>query len=492
METREAPASRLPVGVWALAGAKVALHLVTTRLWHHRDELYFISAAKRLDWSYVDFQPVTPLLVRAEREIFGESLLGLRLIPALAGAAMVLLGALIARELGGDRRAQIGAAFALLVIPLFVGTHTAVNTLSFEIPAFMLVAFLFARLLRTRDERLWLAVGAAAGLAMLVKFTALGYLFAVGVAVIATDLRRYLRRAWIWAGAALAAVIVAPSVVWQVAHGLPVLEFVSNQGSGGAVLGLRGRAGYLASLLILPGPVGLFVWIPGLRALWRDRVYRPLGIAVGVALAAFFVAAGKGYYAGPGIAVAVSAGAVAVARWSDARRKALAIALAVNLAIPAVLVLPLVPISWLRASSDLSDATELGERLGWDDFARTIARVADDLEPDERARVVVVGDNYTLPSAVELYRDRYDLPPAVSGHNSAYLWWPDLEADHVAITVGFEADELRPLYETFEQVATVTNRFGVENYEWGKPIHVARGPLVSPEELRERIKVFTA
>jgi hypothetical protein len=72
---------RLPGWVWAFAGVKVVFHLATTRLEHHRDELYFISASKRLSFSYVDFQPVTPLLVRAERSLFGSSLVGLRVIP---------------------------------------------------------------------------------------------------------------------------------------------------------------------------------------------------------------------------------------------------------------------------------------------------------------------------------------------------------------------------------------------------------------------------
>ena len=103
---------RLPGAVWAIAASRSPSISRRRGSSFHRDELYFISASKRLAFSYVDFQPVTPLLVRAVRVAFGESLVGLRLIPTLAGAAVVVLAALIARELGGDRRAQIFAAFA--------------------------------------------------------------------------------------------------------------------------------------------------------------------------------------------------------------------------------------------------------------------------------------------------------------------------------------------------------------------------------------------
>src|SRR4051812_36307318 len=104
---------RLPSGVWAFAFGKAALVLATTRFSFHRDEFYFIEASKRLSPSYVDFQPAVPLIVRAERFVFGNSIYGLRLIPALAGAAVVVLAALIAREFGGSKRAVIFAAFAL-------------------------------------------------------------------------------------------------------------------------------------------------------------------------------------------------------------------------------------------------------------------------------------------------------------------------------------------------------------------------------------------
>lgn len=479
---------RLPAPVWALAAAKVAFHLATTRLGFHRDELYFIAASRRLAWSYVDFQPLTPLLVRAERAVFGETLLGMRLVPALAGALSIVLAALIARELGGGRRAQVTSAIFLAVVPLFVGMNSALNTVSLETPAWMLVAWLASRLLRTRDDRLWVAVGAAAGLALLVKFTMLAYLGGLGVALLASPLRRDLRRPWPWVGAGVAAALVAPSLAWQVANGLPALEFVSNQGGGGAVLGLRGRLGYLAGLLVLPGIVPIVVWAPGLVALVRDWAFRALGIAHAVALAGFLVAAGKGYYAAPAIAVLLCAGSVRLLRERGRYPRGLISATAGVTVATILLLVPVVPVSLLRSNADVADATEMGERIGWQDLARDVRRIAGELPGAERDRAVVLGSNYTLAAAIE----HYGGPPAVSGHNSAYLWWPDLPDDHVAIAIGFDRSFLKELYGEVVRAGTVRNDEGVDNYEWGKPIFVARDPLVSPAVLRERARIFTA
>lgn len=464
--------------------------LGTIRLGYHRDELYFVAASKRLAPSYVDFQPVVPLLLRAERALFGDSLYGLRLVPALAGAFAVVLAAHIARELGGGRRAQLLAAFSMVVVPLFLGMATTLNTVVLETPAWMLVCLVALRLLRTGDKRLWVALGAAIALALLVKFTVLAYLFGLAVAVVASPLRKHFRTPWPWLGGVVVAAALAPSLVWQAQHSWAVVEFVSHQGTGGRVLGLGGRMGFLVSLVVLPGPVALWLWVPGIRRLWSDRRFRVLGATHAVALLVLFVASGKGYYAAPGIAVLLAAGSAAVDSRPGWSARPIAIALGASVLVLIPLFMP--PISWLRASEDFADATEIGERIGWGDLARTIELIADDLPPAERERAVVIGSNYSLSACIEFYAGRYGLPPAASGHNSAYLWKPQVRDDRVVIAIGFDEKDLRTRYRDVRRVGTVRNREWVNNYEWGKPIHLARGPKLSWDEEWERLKVFTA
>lgn len=480
-------------GVWLFAAIKVAVLLGTTRFGFHRDEVYFIAASKRLSPSYVDFQPVVPLLVRAEQAVFGDALLGLRLIPALAGAAVVLLAASIARELGGGRRAQLLAAFAGLVVPLLLGMNTTLNTVSLETPAWMLVAFVLTRLLRTDDPRWWVPLGATIALALLVKFTVLAYLAGLAVAIVASPLRKHFRTPWPWIGGLVIAAALAPSVLWQASHDWAVLEFVRHQGTGGRVLGLGGRLGFLVSLVILPGPVALWLWIPGLRGLWRDQRFRALAIAHAVAFLVLLAASGKGYYAAPGIAVLLAAGGWAVdargPRWSP---RALSIALLVNLLIPLPLLLPVVPTSVLRNSEDIAQATELSERIGWEDMARTVSTVYRSLPADEQRRAVVIGSNYTIPAVMEFYAKRHPLPPAGSGHNSAYLWKPHAGPDRVAITVGFDERRVKRFYTDVRFVTEIRNRDGVRGYDWGDPVLVARGPKLSWDAEWRRLKLFTA
>src|SRR5438874_11121650 len=92
----------------ALGAAVVVVHLLTGgRYGLHRDELATLDDARHLAWGYVAYPPVTPFFGRLALLLFGTSLRGFRFFAALAEAIAVVLTGLIARELGGGRKAQL-------------------------------------------------------------------------------------------------------------------------------------------------------------------------------------------------------------------------------------------------------------------------------------------------------------------------------------------------------------------------------------------------
>jgi len=82
---------------------------------YHRDELYFLRAGNQLAFGYVDQPPLTPVLARLASEVFGDSLIGLRLASAMAAGLVVLCAGLLAREFGGGRGAQALAGAGMAV-----------------------------------------------------------------------------------------------------------------------------------------------------------------------------------------------------------------------------------------------------------------------------------------------------------------------------------------------------------------------------------------
>jgi len=86
----------------------------------HGDELYYIACSEHLDWGYVDHPPLCALLLRGSRLLLGDSVLGIRFLAALAGAAIVLLTQLLARRLGAGWYGELLAALCALVAPMYL------------------------------------------------------------------------------------------------------------------------------------------------------------------------------------------------------------------------------------------------------------------------------------------------------------------------------------------------------------------------------------
>src|SRR5213075_2920237 len=122
-----------PAIVLLLAVAKVLFHLLTAgRCGIFRDELYYLACSEHLDSGYVDQPPLIAFITWIARHLFGESLLGLRLLPALAGATTVWLTGKLARELGGGAFAQGLAALATFAAPVFLLMHHWLTMNAFE------------------------------------------------------------------------------------------------------------------------------------------------------------------------------------------------------------------------------------------------------------------------------------------------------------------------------------------------------------------------
>lgn len=105
--------ARLPV--LSIAGLVAVAQVVTAGFgggyWF--DELLMLVIGRdHLDWGSADQPPGAPLLGALMNAIAPGSILALLVPVVLATAAAVVVAAMIARELGGDRRAQVLTAGA--------------------------------------------------------------------------------------------------------------------------------------------------------------------------------------------------------------------------------------------------------------------------------------------------------------------------------------------------------------------------------------------
>ncbi len=468
------PFARVPV--LAIMGLVVVGLLLLSPLYgFHRDELYFIVAGRHPAFGYDDQGPLTPLLSAVAVAILGLSPTAVRVLPALAIGACVVLAGVIARDLGGGRRAQVIAAATLAASGYLAAGHLD-STTTYDILAWTVVLWLVVRLLDGADARLWLAVGVTVGVGLENK----DILLFLGASLIGGFVmaRRWdmLRSPWAWAGLAIAVLLWAPNLAWQVANGFPQLEMAGRIGGGS-----DNRLKLIPELLLLAGPLLFPVTLAGAWWLIRDpasRPWRAVGFAAAILLALVLVSGGKSYYAAGIFAALMAAGAIVVDRWLDRGRSslrlgALLLAGAASFAITAILVLPVLPPA-AYAASPISDLyKESAEQLGWPELVASVARVAEDLPADQRARTAILTDNYGEAGALDLLGS--GLPPVYSGHNAYARWGPPPDDRTAAIVVTHATNEDFAHYwglGSCQRVANVDNGLGLDNQEQGVGVWV--------------------
>ncbi|MCU0304400.1 MAG: glycosyltransferase family 39 protein [Thermoanaerobaculales bacterium] len=507
----------LPPLAWrliaGLAGFKLLLHLVTTGAWGSEwfvDELYFMACAEHLAWGYVDLPPLLPAVLAAVGATLGDSLLAIRLVPALAGAGLVVLAAALARELGGGRAAQATAGLCVILAPIYLVMHSFATMNALDPLFWTGCALVLARILNGGDTRLWLLFGSLAGLGVNSKHTFLLWGLAVVVGLVATPARRELGSRWIWLGGGLALLMILPNLAWVAGHGFPHLEQLANIRSHGRDVALSGL-GLVAQQALLLNPPALVIWVGGLVWLLRSpaaRPYRALGIAWLAVMVAIIATGGRAYYPAPAHPVLLAAGAVALERLAAAPRRrwllpavtTVMIAVGVVVAPIALWVLP--PGLYVRYTRVVGfdqpriENHRLGplpqlfaDRYGWREMAEEVARVYHALPPEERARASVFGQNYGQAGAVDRYRSELGLPPAISGHLTYFLWGPGEATGEVMIVLDDDRETLEELFESVELAGRVEHPYSMPYQHFD--IHVCRGLKVPVDELWPRVKQYS-
>lgn len=184
------------------------------------DEMYYWEWTRRLEGGYFDHPPGIALLLAAGVRLAGDTLLGVRLGPWVAGGVAHAALIALAAHLGGPRAAA-RAALLMLVLPLatlglVLATPDAPMLAALALGVLFLAKALSSPLRSWSSTVWWTLTGVAAGLATVSKYS--GVLFPVAVTVaclLHPALRKRLTEPGPWLAAAVAAVVFAPVVIWN-------------------------------------------------------------------------------------------------------------------------------------------------------------------------------------------------------------------------------------------------------------------------------------
>jgi hypothetical protein len=491
------PFDRRVIGVGGIVFA--ALMALSTRYGFHRDELYFLACAQHLQASYVDQPVLSPLLAWVSLKLFGVSLAGLRVWPALAAWATVVVSGLIARELGGGRRAQLLAAVAAATMPVLLAADHLAGPTAFDVLAWAGLALIVARIGRTGDCRWWLAGGLVLGLGLANKHSVGFFAVALFVGALLSGGRRMVLNRWFAAGAVIAAAFTIPDIWWQAQHQWATITMTRtlSQENGG----LGNISSWVIGQVIIAALALVWVWVAGLRFLWRSErpLWRALAWAYGLLFVFFALTTGaKIYYLAGAYIYLLAAGAVAIDGWLRARpgrMRNLMLATALTAAAILPIVLPVLPPADIGTSRV---NPELAESIGWPQLVSAVRTTWTSLPPRQRASAVIFASNYGEASAINELGRGTGLPEAVSGHNTYWWWGPGNPHASTVVAVmpgpvdGTGDDAyLRQFFTSVRAVATLPNPYGIHNQEWGGHVYLCTGPRHPWGQMWPRLRSYS-
>ena len=461
-----------------------------------RDELYYIACARHLDWGYVDHPPLVALIAWLASKGFGESWIALRMLSAVAAAGTVLLVGDTSRDMGGGPWARFLAQALAATAPVYLALFSIYSMNGFDVLIWAGLVRLAVRILAGGSRKLWLAFGVLAGIGLENKFDVA--LLSAGLVVGLVLARRFevLLDRWLWIGGACAAALFAPHLVWQILHGWPTREFVAN--AQRQKITVLGPIDFVTRQFLMAGPVGFSFALAGLGWLFTGRsaqAFRPLGWAAVAVLGVLAASVSKPYYFAPTLTLLFPAAGVVLETWTLGRfaRSARAVALVAvaSSLVLAPLVKPLLSVEgYVRYAAALGVApgTDENHRMGrlpqffadmqgWREMVEAVAAVHAQLPPEDRAQACVYGQNYGEAAAIDYFGPSLGLPPAISEHNSYWMWGPGSCNGAVVLIIGGDRkDHIR--YFTSVEPAGVFRCADCMPYEDDLTIWVARDHIV--------------
>jgi hypothetical protein len=511
-----------------IAAAALMLHLLTAgRYGIFRDEMYYLACSHHMAWGYVDHPPLTVLIAWLGRHVLGESLFAVRLLPALAGAALVWMTGTMAREMGGGRFAQATAALAVVVAPMYLVMHGLLTDNVFEQLIWMGCVWLVIRAINTGNERYWLWFGVLAGVGFQNKYSIAFLLLGLLAGVALTPERKFLKSRYLWLGVLACVVIAMPNLIWQVRHQFPFLELIHNVRMSGRDIA-RSPLAFIADQMMIMNPLLAPLWVGGL--IWvfassKGKRYRVLGWCFLVVLITLMAMKAKNYYVTPAYPMLFAAGAIGLESLTglslgysaeksvDGVRRVRNLHLAwirstyiflllVSGALLAPFCVPVLsPENFLRYESRLGlkppeiEHQENGpfpqwfaDEFGWEDMVREVARVYHSLPPDEQKRTAIFSNGWGEAAAVDYFGPKYGLPHAISKHNSYWVWGPDNYDGSTMIILRSSGRNEPKQFRSVEDVGSVGHPFsrGDERFH----IFLCRGLKVDLRAAWPRLKMF--
>jgi len=482
--------------IWAIALANLLFHIYfNNRYGYFRDEFDYMSCGNHLAWGYVDQPPLIPFLIRVCRAVLGDSLRSIRFIPALASSLLIVQTAAIARELGGRRYAILLGAICVLIAPQYLSNGGLLTTNCLEPNLWMACAYVAVLAIKRNHPPYWFWFGVVAGIGLEEKYSIAVFGLGIVIGLLLTEQRRVFLNKWIWLGGAAAFFIFLPNLLWNIKYDWPFNQLIHNIRANGRDVVLGPMPFFFQQTLLL-NPLTAPIWLSGLFALLftaRLRPYRVLAWCYLVCYAVFYTLHGKSYYLAPVYPMLLAAGAVLIESLIDGikgiesirprrhrqwLKPVIALVLLANGAYLVPITVPvLTPDGFLAYAKHLPFKLPVMEhshtraalpqwyadQFGWKEIVDEAALAWYSIPASERSDCGIFAQDYGQAGAIDFFGRGDGLPPALSGHQTWFLWGPRGYSGNCMIVLDDTREVLEGFWEQVDYVgASVDNPYALE------------------------------
>ncbi len=475
-----------------------------------RDEFYYMACGQHLDFGYVDHPPFVAVVAFITQALLGDSLFALRLPAVLVGALIVYLTGRLARELGGGLFAQGLAGLSMLLMPICLAITGYFSMNIFDYLFWLLSAYLLVALIKNDDQpRIWIILGMIMGIGLINKISMLFFGFGLFVGLILSPQRQWFKNKRLWITGLISFGIFLPHIIWQFSNDWPTLEFMNNARlyKNIALSPLQ----FIKDQIIMTHPSLTPIWLTGLFWLFfsnKGKRFRMLGWIYATVLPLMIIMKGKAYYLTPVYGMLFAAGAVCIENairrlgWNWLK-PAVVIVVIIGGIIIAPLALPILsPEVFIAYSNKLGIKTSAEEkhdqgalpqsfadRQGWEEMVDAIGKVYQELPQVDQAKCVIIAGNYGEAGAIDYFGKKYDLPKAISSHNSYFLWGPGDKNGEIAISVGSSRNSLDKVFDNVQQATMIVHPLSMP-YESNLPVYLCRQPKITLKEIWPQVKNY--
>lgn len=435
------------------------------------DEYYYLASTDRLALGYIDHPPLSIWILSIIKNIFGNSLLAIRLPAIIAGSLVIVLSTRIAKHMGAGRFAQFFTGLLVLFAPLYCGVNKFYSMNSFD-HLFWVVSILFIiRITRFHKTSDWIWLGVAFGFGLLNKHSVLFLGFAFFVALIISPQRKLLLQKGPWFCGLLTGVIFLPNLIWQIENNWATMEFMQNARMYKNYFKLND---FLSAQILEMNPVSMPVWLTGFLFLLvhkKGRKFQIAGWLYLILFLLFIITKAKSYYLSPIYPVLFAGGSVYIElKFSTARLVYFRSVFVIIIVLVGIALLPLsIPLlspktyiqyeNFLGLKPPKMEKNQLGPMpqhfagmFGWEKLGLAVWKVYQQLPQNIKKDTIILGENYGFSGAIEFYNTNSQLNIAGGTHNSYYKWGPPVPVSGVAnqgkvvLAVGFSREELKIHY----------------------------------------------